>query len=339
MPVKVLHYGLGPIGLGVVQALWGREDIESVAAVDPDPQKSGQSLQYLLGGQGPAIPVRATLREAVQGAKADIAVHCAGSRLREVESHLLELMRSGLNIVSTAEELCYPWMHHPDEGRRIHAAALFNGVSVLGAGVNPGFVLDLLPIVLSGGVDALEQIRGERIVDALTRREPLQRKIGAGLRPDEFRTLASEGEVGHVGLVQSAAMLAAALGWHADKIPEKLRPKIARTRIETSWTVVQPGQVAGIVQDAQAIVSGKPAITLHLEIYLAAPRPRDRIILMGKPRVEIASRGGIAGDEATVATVVNALCAVCAAPPGLWTVADIPCLNIRSPLTPAPQTI
>lgn len=339
VPMRVLHYGLGPIGLGIVRALSGRDDTTTVAAVDPDPQKCGQSLRSLLGGNGPHTRVRATLREAVQDAEADVAVHCAGSRLSEVESQLLDLMRNRLDIVSTAEELCYPWRRHPEEAARVHAAALFHGVSVLSTGVNPGLVLDLLPIILSGAVDALERIQGERIVDALTRREPLQRKIGAGLRPDEFRKLAREGEAGHVGLIESAAMVADALGWQVERIVERLRPKIARTRIETSWTVVQPGQVAGIVQDAQAIVSGKPAIALHLEIYLGAPRPRDRIVLIGNPKVEIVSRGGIAGDEATVAAVVNALPAVYAAPPGLWTVRDMPCLRASGPTRPASQTI
>lgn len=308
--ITVLQYGLGPIGLGVVEEVARRPGMRLVGAVDIAADKRGRPLSDCTQAPVGRIRIAGSLKQALRGRKAAVAAHCTGSRLAEVESQILELINAGLNVVSTCEELAYPWPYHPDEARRIHCAARRKRVTVLGTGVNPGFVMDLLPIVLGSAMRSVNGVEITRVVDAATRREPLRRKVGVGLTRAEF--LARGSKMGHVGLLESAAMVADALGLEVDRFEERLRP------------VVRRGRVAGIDQTAVGVKGGKPVVSLRLQMYAGARRPHDRIVLKGKPPLDAVIRGGVSGDEATVAAVVNRLAAVVQAPPGLLTVKDLP---------------
>lgn len=327
-PLKVVHVGLGPIGLAIAEAVAGSTSVVSVAAVDP--LLTGRDLGELLGGPATGVTVAAELDEALAGRQTDVALHCTGSQLARVEDQLHALIGRGLSVVSTCEELSWPWFHHPDEAQRLDAAAKAAGVRLLGTGVNPGFVMDLLPVVLSGVAARVDSVVVHRVVDASTRRVPLQTKVGAGASEGEFRERAARGALGHMGLVESVAMIAAALGWSVDEIHQVLDPVLADAPIRGAAIAVEAGQVRGLHQVATGSMGGQRKITLDLVMALGAESPGDTVVLQGEPPLEVRIAGGIHGDIATVAAVVKALPRIGRASAGLLSVLDLPAAAARS---------
>jgi 2,4-diaminopentanoate dehydrogenase len=327
-PIGVVHFGLGPIGLAVAAVVAGRPWLRSVAAVDLSPDLHGRPLAGLTGRAGAASPVVASAYEPAAGAR--VAVHCTGSSLDRVAPQIVGLVAAGLQVVSTTEELSYPWEAHPQAAAEIDAAARRAGVTVLGTGINPGFAMDYLPIALSAVAERVERVEVHRMQDAATRRLPLQRKVGAGMEPDAFRAAVAEGRLGHVGLTESVHALARAFGWSLSDLEERVEPICADAPAPMSGGVVQPGQVLGLHQTAVGRAGGEVVVSLTLDLAVGIGPARDRVRLLGVPDLELEVPGGLQGDTATAAIVVNAIPRVLAAPPGLVTMADL------APPTPGP---
>jgi 2,4-diaminopentanoate dehydrogenase len=312
MAIRVLHVGLGPIGVGVVRQCASRKGFKIVGAVDLDPAKIGKDL-------GEVAEVARTLKVAVQGklgaaikaGKPDVVVLCTSSSLAKVEYKL--------PIVSTTEELAYPWYSNKRLAKKIDGLARKAKVAILGTGVNPGFTMDALPITLTGVCERVDTIRVERIQDASVRRLPFQQKIGAGLTPEQFAEKVQGGSVRHVGLTESVAMIADAMGWKLDRISDEIGPKVATKATRSQFLTVQKGQVAGIVQTGTGYRDGQALITLHMEAYLGAPQSYDAVIVKGSPDLHMKIDGGVHGDIATASITVNSIPKVLTAPAGLQT--------------------
>ncbi len=258
------------------------------------------------------------------GVGADVLLHSTGSSLAGVLPQLEGAIDAGLNVVSTCEELAFPAAQHPDLAAALDRRCRGRGVTVLGTGVNPGFVMDTLALTLSGVCQEVRAVRCQRVVDAAGRRQPLQAKIGAGLTREEFGRLVEAKQVRHVGLYESVAIIADGLGWTLDEVTETTAPVIAEERVTTAYFDVAPGRVAGVNQIGRGIVGGEEAITLSLQMYLGAKESRDAIQIDGTPGVDLVLRGGTHGDRATTALVVNAARRVVEAPPGIVTMKDLP---------------
>lgn len=322
--IGVVHYGLGPIGRAIASLVAERPGVAARAAVDIDPAVVGRDLAEVIGRPRPASPrVAASLKDAALDG-AVVGVHCAGSSFGAVLPQLLELVERGLHVVSTCEELS--WVDRGSEGARgLDEAARSRGVAVLGTGVNPGFAMDYLPLALSGVMDHVRSIEVTRVQDAALRRVPLQRKIGASLSVEQFRALADAGQLGHVGLRESALGLATALGWTTAHYEERLDPVIAQRSTPSGLREIQPGAVLGIHQVGRLETEDRGhAAVLDLTIAVDAPDAADRVVLRGDPDVVMEIPGGLSGDTATAAIVVNAIPRLVAASPGLRTMADLP---------------
>ena len=323
----VVHYGLGPIGLAVAALVAERPWLRSVAAVDLSPDLVGRRLGEVSGSAiaGPVIgPSYAGPAEAA------VAVHCTGSSLERVAPQIIELASAGLNVISTTEELAFPWQAHPRAAAEIDTVARGARVTVLGTGINPGYAMDYLPIALSAVAQRVDKVVVHRVQDAATRRLPLQRKVGAGLSPEAFRANAADGRLGHVGLAESAHALARALGWRLTDLQEMIEPITAEKATPVAEGVIEPGQVLGLHQTAQGRVGSETVIDLTLDIGIAVGPSRDKVLLMGVPDLELEVPRGLHGDTATAAIVVNGIPRVLVAPPGLAVMADLP------PPTPGP---
>ena len=326
-PTRVLHYGLGPIGVRIAQVVASRPDLESVGAVDIDPAKTGKDLGEVAEiGRMLGIPVQQNLEAALKKSKPDIVLHATGSHLPSVLPQFLGLAEAGLSVISTCEELSYPWFHHPDEAKKIDEAARRNRVAILSTGINPGFIMDTLVVILSGVCPSVTRVRVRRVVDLSIRRRQLQQKVGVNLTPEEFATRKAAGGLGHVGLPESVAMIAAGLGWKLERIDQTLDPVIAPCALESALGLVAAGKVQGQHQIARGYVAGQERITLELKMALQAPDAGDFIDLEGPESVSSAIRG-VQGDIATAAIVVNAISRVLAATPGLRTMLDMPPLR------------
>ncbi|HEY8425177.1 MAG TPA: hypothetical protein VIK73_04085 [Limnochordales bacterium] len=331
--IGVVQIGLGPIGQGIVRRVLDMPGVRLVGAVDPAPDKAGQDVGTLVGRPPVGIEVQPRFDPGAL-AGACVALHSTGSHLESVMDQLLALVEAGLSVISTCEELAWPWYHHPEPAQRLDRAARQAGVTVLGTGVNPGFVMDLFPLVVTGVCTRVEHVYARRVVDASRRRGPLQRKIGSGLTPEEFDRLVAEGRLGHIGLPESAALVAAGLRWRVDRIDNVVRPLIASRPIETPYLSVRPGQVQGLFQTVTAWEGDRERVRLDLVMALDPPesedapaadsgRDVDHLRITGEPPLQVVVPGGIFGDTATVAAVTNAIPRVMDAPPGLLSVKDL----------------
>lgn len=328
--LKVIQYGLGPIGLAVARLLMAKPNVEIVGAVDIDKAIAGRDLGDLLGRPDPVgVTVTDDGPRLLARVKADAVIHTTGSRLKRIFHQLEEIVQAGKNVVSSAEELLFPAPENRELAARLDELARRHGVTVLGTGVNPGFVMDALPLTLTGICQEVDEVHVLRIVDAGKRRHPLQRKIGAGMTPELFRQKAAEKALGHVGLRESLLMIAERLGFVLEEVKEEIEPVLAAVPLRTEHFLLAEGQVAGLRNTCEGIKDGRKVITLDLRMYLGAQDPHDLVRIVGKPPVTLRIEGGIAGDEATAAILVNSLPLVVAASPGLANVKDLPAPECR----------
>jgi 4-hydroxy-tetrahydrodipicolinate reductase len=324
-PIKVAQVGLGPIGAAVVRQLADRSGFRVVAGIDIDPAKAGRDLGEVAGvGRPLGVRVSADARAAIRRARPDVAVLSTSSALKAVLPQIDQILRLRVPILSTTEELVYPSKANLRYARAIHQLAKKAKVGVLATGVNPGFVMDALPIMLTGVCQRVDAIRVDRIQDARIRRLPFQQKIGAGLTREQFQRKVDDGTVRHVGFTESISMIADALGWKLERITEAVQPKLAVETVASEFLAVDAGYVCGVVQDGVGYRDGQPVITLHLEAYFGAPDPFDAIEIAGSPGLSMRFAGGVHGDIATVAIAVNSLPKVLEAAPGLHTMRDMP---------------
>ncbi len=183
-----------------------------------------------------------------------------------------------------------------------------------------------LPILLTGVCQQVTAVRVNRVVDASKRRQPLQKKIGAGMTVAEFKAKAGK-EIRHVGLTESIALVARALRWKLDQIEETIEPVVARQPVKTDFFDVAPGFVTGVEQFGYGIKDGKRVIELHLRMCVDAGEGVDEVWLDGTPAIHSIIHG-VHGDLSTAAVATNAIRRVVAAPPGLVTMADIPVISV-----------
>ena len=322
--VKIVQYGIGPIGGELVKYALKKPGLQLVGAVDIDPNKVGKDLGEVVGGQRIGVPITDDSKKLLTKTRPDIVLHATGSYLRDIKPQLLELMKSGADVISTCEELSYPFLKNPKIAKELDAAARRNKVTLLGTGVNPGFVMDALVLTSTGVCQDVKSIKSSRIQDASTRRLPFQKKIGAGLTLEEFKSKVAGGIIKHVGFQESIAMIAAGLGWKLDRIEETIEPKLADRPVASEFLKVEVGQVAGVNQTATGIVGGEPLIVLNLQAYLGCPDPKEWIVIDGVPPIDLTIKGGVHGDIATAAVVVNCIPRVLNAEPGLMTMKDLP---------------
>ena len=324
-PIRVLHYGLGPIGAAVARQVAARRGFRIVGAVDIDPAKAGRDLGEVAGiGRPLRVKVSSDARKTIKSTKPDVVVLCTLSSLKQVLPQMEEILKLKVPIVSTTEELAYPTGPNMKYARAVHAAAKKGKVAVLGTGVNPGFTMDALPITLTGVCERVDSIRVDRIQDARVRRLPFQQKIGAGLTREQFQKKVDDASVRHVGLAESVSMIADAMGWKLDRITDEIQPKIASETVASEYLAVDAGYVCGIVQDGIGYRGGEPVITLHMEAYLGAPESYDQVQITGSPAITSKIAGGVHGDVATASITVNSIPKVLEAAPGLHTMRDMP---------------
>ncbi len=318
--IPVVVMGLGHVGRAVARAAAARTGLDLIGAVDRDPAKAGRPLQEVLDAPAPDVKVVAELAQALGRRKGGVVLHATGSRLDDVLPELEAAVRAGWHVVSTCEELAFPELDHADAARSLDRLCERQGVAVVGTGVNPGFALDRLPALLAQVVGEVRHVHARRVVDVSTRREALRRKVGVGLSVEAFDAAAEEGALGHVGLAQSAALVAeSCLGLTEYEVDEELEPVVA----DEDAAGVKDGQVAGVHQTARVFAEDREVIRLEVTLAVGADDPHDEVVLDADPPVRLRIEGGLPGDAATAHAVVNAVPAVVERQ-GLLTVLDLP---------------
>ncbi len=328
--MKAVQMGCGPIGRSVVKYASQKSDIEFVGAIDIDKTLMGRDLGEAAGVNKLGILISDQVDTVLSKTKPHIVFLTTSSSLETISPQIEKCARAGANVLSTCEELSYPYKKNPELSAQIDKIAKANKITVLSTGVNPGFLMDVWPLFMSGVCQQVSRIKAVRVQNASSRRGPFQKKIGAGCTLEEFERLKKAGTIKHVGLPESAAMIADGLGWKIDKIVESIEPIIAEAEMRTEFVAVKPGQASGVRQVAKGIHGREELITLEFEAAVGAPESYDAVHITGVPNMEVVIKGGTHGDIATAAIVVNCVHRVIEAPPGLLTMKDLPVVAFRA---------
>jgi hypothetical protein len=320
--IRVIQYGLGPIGSAIARLIAERENLELVGAVDIDPAKNGRDVGDLLG-LNRRLGFDGKARLADVGAAADVVVHSTNSYFDLFMDQVLEILDAGLDIVSTSEELSFPWTHNPEQAARVDAAARAAGKTVLGTGVNPGFLMDSLPLFITSIAQRVDHIDVTRVINASKRRGPFQAKIGSGMTPNDFRARMAGGRMGHVGMPESTAMLFDTLGRKLARFENSVEPVVADKTVRTAFFEVPAGRVRGLHQTGHGYTDDGEFVSLTFRAALDEEPEGDTIMIAGCPDLTVKLQG-TNGDLATVAMAVNAIRRTKAAAPGLLTMRDLP---------------
>jgi len=327
---RILHWGVGEMGAGMARMVQEIPGLSSVGVVVRPGPREGKDLGELIG-LGRSLGVRAVSDPSQAQAKspADIALHATGSFTRQIYPQLVTLVELGLDVITVAEEMAFPWHREPELADELDRLARAHGVTVVGTGINPGFVLDTLIIALTGACWEVRKIRAARINDLSPFGPAVMKTQGVGTTPEEFQRGLAEGTiVGHVGFPESMRLIARAIGWQLEEIREEREPIISRTHRQTRHVTVEPGMVAGCRHTACGLINGEVVIELeHPQQVLPETegvKTGDYIWIEGVPEINLVNRPEIPGGIGTMAVAVNLIPLVRQAPPGLLTMADLP---------------
>lgn len=325
--VKVVLYGVGSVGSLIAKFLLKKEKFTIGGAIDIDEKKVGKDLGEVLGlRRDLGVEISNDVDSVLSREKADIAVHTTTSFLEDTYLQIVSMLRNNVDVISTCEELAYPYLTNPRLTEKLGSLAKKHQATILGTGINPGFLMDTLPLMLTTVCQEIERIHVVRVINAADRRSSFQEKIGAGLPVEEFKHKIKAGQkMGHVGLQQSIAIIAEGLRWKLDKItPERVSPVIAEETVENESTKVRTGEVAGLRQRSEGIYKNKRVILLDFRAYIGAEEEYDAIKIEGTPPVHQKIQPCVQGEKGTVAVMVNSIPKVIDAPPGLLTMKDLP---------------
>jgi 4-hydroxy-tetrahydrodipicolinate reductase len=328
--VRVVVLGTGQMGSGIARLVLERHGLELAGAFARRPGRAGTDVGRAIGLERDlGMAVAGDLAELLDATRPRVAIQATCSRLDDALPEIEAALERGVRVVSIAEEMAFPAAANGERAARLDALARSRGVALLGTGVNPGFVLDLLVVVLSGVCAKIASVTAQRVNDLSPYGPSVLRSQGVGLSPDAFREGVADGTVvGHVGFAQSIGMIAAALGLEIERIEETREPIVSRVRRSTPFVTVEPGQVAGCLHRAVAFADGRPVVTLvhpqQIHPELEGVQTGDSIQIEGTPPVRLSGSPEIPGGEATCALAVNAIPRVLAAAPGLHAMIDVP---------------
>ena len=332
--IRVVFIGLGVLGSGVARLLLKKEGFEIVGACDVE-KGIGQDLgEYLGVKETLGVNVTNNPDTIYSGTKADIAVINIGSFIKQMSPIITNALTRGMNVITAAEEVAYPFNEHPKVAEEIDAVAKEHGVTVLATGLNPGFMYDALLISLTAPCHDVIRVEASRVVDVAPYNMYILRHFAVGLTPEEFEESQErrkgisvgkgEGVCGHIGFPETLDLVSKVLGWKLDEKRQTLEPVIAKKRLEGTYVTVDPGKVCGVHQVAHGIVKGEPKIIFDFVAEILPEETADEIRIIGKPNINCSIKPGMISIIGTSALEVNNIPHVISARPGLLTPIDLP---------------
>ena len=330
--LRIGIWGFGAMGSGMARLLARKQGVEIVGVCDVSPERAERSVFDVLQQERlkhPDVKIRPTPEEAFQGKEIDVLLLATDSTTRGAFDKIAFGLRNGMNVISTAEEMAFPQAQEPDLASEIDRIANEQGRSVLGTGINPGFVLDYLVLALTGTCEHVESITALRVNDLSPFGPTVMHEQGVGLSKREFLDGVNEGKiVGHVGFPESIGMIAQGLGWTLEGIDETREPIIAANPRRTDLVDVRPGYVAGCRQQGKGYVNGSAKIVMdHPQQVLPGEdgvATADCIEVKGTPSISMTISPEISGGIGTIAMCVNMIPHIVNARPGLRTMLDLP---------------
>ena len=332
---RILHVGLGPLGLKIVADLHQRKLGEVVAAVDVASDLVGRKLSDIV----PSIKSKVVVQKSIEDVKSFDSIHCAivttSSELPKCAPTFRDLLGRGLSVVSTCEELVYPFLRHAELAAELDGLARDGRGRLLGTGVNPGFLMDAFPVIATAISKSVKSVEVHRYQDAALRRLPFQKKIGVGSSASEFAEQVAAKTLRHVGLGESLHFIASYLGFDIDRWDEDIRPVVADRDLQSGLGPLKRGTISGVHQEARGFQGKECVIHLRFEAAIGLADPHDRVIIQGEPPIDITWKAGVPGDVATSAIVLNSIAPLLLTAPGLHTMATIPMVGCAPARVPA----
>lgn len=330
--VKVAIWGFGAMGSGMAKMILGKKGFEIVGVCDINPEIVGKSIFEVLGvdrNNHPECIIKDNIDDVVSEKSCDIVLLATDSFTKNAYPKIIKLLEKKVNVISTAEEMAYPQAQNPDLAKKMDEVAKANGVTVLGTGINPGMMMDLLVVCLSGVMTDVESIDVARVNSLSPFGQAVMEEQGVGLTVSEFNAKIKENALaGHVGFPESINMIADALGWKIDKVEQQMEPIITEVDRKSPHGFAKAGDVCGVNMKAQGYVDGEIKINMHhpqqIEPHLGGVNTGDYITIKGRPEVNMAIKPEVEGGLGTIAMCVNMIPHVINARPGLKTMIDLP---------------
>lgn len=330
--IKIVLVGLGPIGIETCKLVLQKKSLNLLAVVDINPAKFGKDLAKFVGSKKRlSIPIVNDLSSALKKYHPEVAILTSASRLENVKDDLFVCIENKVSVITSCEELLYPYITHGELAAEIDKKAKEKFVHILGTGVNPGFIMDIVPLFFTSVCSNVNSVKAERVVDLTKRRRPLQAKMGLGKTKNEFNQLVKKKKLGHVGLLESAQLIADGLRINISSYKEKITPILAKTTLSTRYFKIEKGHVCGMRHTVHGFYGRQKLVTLDLQMGVDFTQSYDKIIIDGSPKLNVKVENGVFGDTATVAMLVNCIPSLLHADSGLLTMRNIWIPNYLSP--------
>ncbi|GAB6139047.1 2,4-diaminopentanoate dehydrogenase [Halanaerobaculum tunisiense] len=332
-PIKIVIWGFGAMGSGMAEMLLKKDGVNIVGVCDLDPNKVEESMFDVLDvdqGDHPEVIINDDIEELVTEKDADLALLATDSFTKDAFDKIKLCLENKLNVISTAEEMSYPQAQEPELAEKIDNIAKENGVSVLGTGINPGFIMDLLVVLLTGACESVEEIEAERVNSLSPFGPAVMEEQGVGTTTEEFEKGVEEDTIaGHVGFAESIQMIADALGWELDEpIEQSKTPIVTNVERETEYIKVKAGDVAGVKMLGNGKMDGEEKIKMihpqQIEPKEEDVETGDYIRIKGNPDINMSINPEVPGGIGTIAMCVNMIPHTINARPGLKTMLDLP---------------
>lgn len=331
--VKVAIWGFGAMGSGMAEVLLRKKGVDIVGVCDIHPARVGKSIFEVLGvprKDRQDVAIQGDIAKVISKKSVDVVLLCTDSFTAKTFDKIKLIVEMGINVVSTAEEMSYPKAKEPKLAAEIDRLAKANGVSVLGTGINPGLMMDLLAILMTGACTDVEYVKAERVNSLSPFGPAVMEEQGVGISLDEFNKQSAAGHLaGHVGFNESVTMICDAIGWKLDKAVEQtMAPIVSKVHRKTKYAEVKPGDVAGCTMKGYGYVNGKLAVEMihpqQIEPELEGTDTGDYVVIKGTPNVNLSNKPEIPGGIGTIAMCINMIPHVINARPGLHTMIDLP---------------
>jgi len=330
--IKVVIWGFGAMGRGMADMLLTKKGVEITGVCDLHPDLVGKSIFNALEskqGNHPEVMVTNTIEELLDKNNCDVVLLATDSYTRKAFSKMKMILEKGINVISTAEEMAYPKAQEPELALELDKIAKENSVTVLGTGINPGFIMDLLVVALTGAMTDVTHIEANRVNSLSPFGPAVMEEQGVGITVDKFNAGIKDGSLaGHVGFSESVGMIADAIGVKLDNFEQQMAPIVTSVDRKSKYGEALKGNVAGVNMTGQGLINGEVFIDMkhpqQIEPELEGTHTGDYINIKGTPEIHMAIKPEIDGGIGTIAVCVNMIPHVLNARPGLKTMIDLP---------------
>lgn len=330
--IKVIIWGFGAMGSGMAKMLLNKKGVEIVGICDLAEERVGKNMYDILGveneGRKPVI-INKNMEKIIKNTNADIALLATDSFTKGAFDKIKLMLENKINVISTAEEMAYPQAQEPEFAKELDKIAKENGVSVLGTGINPGLIMDLLVVALTGCMLDVEHVEAKRVNSLSPFGKAVMEEQGVGITVEEFEKGVKDGSLaGHVGFQESIRMIGDAIGWPVEKIETQMKPIVTTVDRKSPYGFAAAGNVAGVNMTGQGYIDNKVKIDMihpqQIEPEMEGTSTGDYITIKGTPEVNMAITPEVEGGLGTIAMCVNMIPHVINAKEGLRTMIDLP---------------